>query len=62
MSNEIQPLAPKPVLTQAILNTWDWPQIVQYIDLTTGLSSAIPPWKFAVMPKHDLIKQHGIPK
>ena len=61
MNEQPTPLA-KPVLTQAILNTWDWPQIVQYLDLTTGLSSAIPPWKFAVMPKHDLARVHGIPK
>src|SRR6516165_9555419 len=60
MNDQPQPLAPKPVLTQSILNTWPDAQIIQLIDLSTGLSSAIPPWKFAVMPKFDLIKQHGI--
>ena len=62
MNNQPQPLASKPVLTQAILATWDWPQIVQFVDLTTGLSTPIPPWKFATHSKHDLAIQHGIPK
>jgi hypothetical protein len=62
MNNEQPTPLAKPVLNQAILNTWPWPQIVQFVDLTTELSSAIPPRKFATTPKHDLVRVHGIPK
>jgi hypothetical protein len=51
MNNEQpQPLA-KPTLTQGILNIWDWPQIVQMCDLSTGLTTPIAAWEFQV---HDL--------
>jgi hypothetical protein len=60
-----EPLATVPgtvLLTQAILNTWDIPSIIRWCDLTTGLSSPVPPWKLWTMPKHDLAKAHTIPK
>jgi hypothetical protein len=26
------------------------------------ISSPIPPWKLWTMPKHDLAREHGVPK
>jgi hypothetical protein len=65
MNSTPQPLATtlgSVLLTQGILSAWDTPSIMRWCDLSTNLSSLIAPWKLWTMPKHDLAKQHGIPR